>query len=187
MKIKSLLLPFVLGTVLFTSCKRSDSESSYVQPYCKYPVTQQQHVYGAETFDKLWGFYDLDAWKSCTITYNGAAFTDLCSREKGGVEVRVVGNFIDVKAYMKLTETDSVEVKMDKPKTLDSVNKVYEFTGRVNDIDFIPYFQHYPARMKPILYIKMPYDSPYRDYYYMISRLKVNLKSVEIDPKGMTI
>jgi hypothetical protein len=186
MKIKSLLFPLVLASVLFTSCKRSKSESSYVQPYCKYPVTQYQHVYGAETFDKLWGFYDLDAWKSCTITYNGAAFTDLCTREKGGVEVRVVGNFMDVKAYMKLTETDSVEVPM-KGKTLDSANNVYEFYGSINNIDFIPYFQHYPARMKPILYIKMPYDSPYRDYYYMIERLKKNLKSVEINPKGMTI
>jgi|GEM_PF-2870040 len=186
MKIKSLLLPFVFASLLFTSCKRSNSESSYVQPYCKYPVTQYQHVYGAETFDKLWGFYDLDAWKSCVITYNGAAFTDLCTREKGGVKVRVVGNFMDVKAFMKLTEKDSIEVPM-KSKALDTANKVYEFTGETYNIDFIPYFQHYTGRMKPILYIRMPYDSPYRDYYYMIERLKVNLKSVEIDPQGMTI
>lgn len=185
MKIKSLLFPLAIASVIFSSsCRRT--EANYVQPVCKYPVTQYQHVYGAETFDKLWGFYDLDAWKSCVVRYTGAPFTDLCATEKGGVKVRVVGNFTEVKAYMRITEHDSVEVPMpSQGKKLDS--NVYEFVGELDNIDFVPYYQHYPARMRPVLYIKMPYDSPYIDYYYMISRLKVNLKSVEIDPKGMTI
>ncbi len=183
MKIKSLLFPLAIASVIFSSsCRRT--EADYVQPVCKYPVTQFQHVYGAETFDKLWGFYDLDAWKSCVIRYNGAAFTDLCTAEKGGVKVRVRGNFIDVKAYMKLTDNDSIEVPM-KVTTLDSNLK--SFDGEVNNIDYVPYYQHYPARMKPVLYIRMPYDSPYKDYYYMIGRLKINLLSVEIDPTGKSI
>ncbi len=183
MKIKSLLFPLAIASVIFSSsCRRT--EANYVQPVCKYPVTQYQHVYGAETFDKLWGFYELDAWKSCVIKYSGAAFTDLCTAEKGGVTVRVRGNFMDVKAYMKITDNDSVEVPIVKTK-LDS-NK-YSFDGKLDNIDYVPFYQNYPARMKPVLYIRMPFDSPYKDYYYMIGRLKINLISVEIDPSGKTI
>lgn len=185
MKIKSLLYPLALVSVIFaSSCDRT--QSSYVQPYCQYQSTQNQHIYSAMGSDRYWGLYSLKNWESCVIKYTGKAFTDLCTSEKNGVKVQLRGKFIDVKAYVKITETDSVEVEI-KKSVLDQANGIYSFDGFKNDIDLKPYYQHYPGRMSPVLYITMPFDSPYKDYGYMIERLRLNLIGLEIDVVGKSL
>ncbi|HLO70101.1 MAG TPA: hypothetical protein VK167_04490 [Flavipsychrobacter sp.] len=185
MKIKSLLYPLaVASVVLSSSCNRT--QSSYVQPYCQYKSSQNQHIYSAMGSDRYWGLYSLKSWESCVVKYTGKAFTDLCTSEKNGVKVQLRGKFLDVKAYIKLTENDSVEVKIDKT-ALDAANGVYSFDGINNEIDLKPYYQHYPGRMTPVLYITMAFDTPYKDYGYMIERLRYNLIGLEIDVVGKSL
>lgn len=185
MKIKSLFYPLAIAAVALTSsCSRS--ESGYVQNVCQYPVKQYQHIYTVRENDTYWGLYSLKDWESVVVKYTGKAFTDLCVVEKNSAKVSVKGRFIDVKAYMKMTDKDSVEVPIVKT-VLDATNNIYSFEGSVDGIDLKPFYQHYTGRMYPVLYITMPFDSPYKDYAYMIERLKFNLISIEIEPTSKTL
>ncbi|OSZ78865.1 hypothetical protein CAP35_11625 [Chitinophagaceae bacterium IBVUCB1] len=180
MKLKMLFYPLAIASVIFSSsCDRTDA--SYVQPSCQFAPNQKTGVYSAHHNDKYWTYLDFSSEKWIYFRFIDKAFIDLCTSEKNGVNIRVRGKFMEVKGYIKITDKDSLEVPLVKTN-LDS--NTYSFDGKLDNIDLMPYFQNYPGRYTPVLYIKMPYDSHYVNWMYFIERLKFNMIGIEVTPTG---
>lgn len=181
MKLQSFFYPLAIASVILSSsCDRS--EASYVTPKCTSAVNETINVTEAREYESYWRFYELKEWEWVILKYSDRSFLDLCTKDKNGVEVKVVGNFIDVRAYMKITDHDSVEVPMVKT---NAGNNLYNFDGKIDNIDLQPYYQHYTGKFKPVLYVKMPFDDDDKNNRtYMLERLNINMESVTIKPTG---
>ncbi len=181
MKLQSFFYPLAIASVIFSSsCDRT--EASYITPKCTSAPNQSIKVTEAREYESYWRFYELKEWEWVILKYSDKTFVDLCTSDKNGVDVKVVGNFIEVRAYMKITDRDSVEVPIVKK---NAANNMFSFEGALDNIDLQPYYQHYPGKFKPVLYIKMPFDDDDKNNRtYMIERLNINLDNVKIEPTG---
>jgi hypothetical protein len=181
MKLKMVFYPLAIAAVIFSSsCDRSDA--SYVQPSCQFPSNQSTGVYTAHHNDKYWTYVSMSNYNWIYFRFIDKPFTDLCADQKNGVKVRVRGKFMEVKSYVKITDKDSLEVPLVKT-SIDS--NTYSYDGNLDNIDLQPYFQNYPGRYTPVLYIKMPYDDTNGvNWMYFMERLRFNLIGIEITPTG---